>query len=368
MGEPGGRGPRPRQAGPPRRRRAQARAAAADPRRRGVRRPGRRRRDAQPSRALQGYTTGGTIHVVVNNQIGFTTAPDDARSTRYCTDITRMLRCPVFHVNGEDPEAVAQVVQLAAEYRQRYGQDVVIDLYCYRQLRPQRGRRAALHAAGDVRGHRQASRACARCTCDVCIERGQITRRRGARRSPSERREQHRGRAARSAPRHTYVPLGRARWAACGRATGAAPTPSARRSSTAVPREQLSELARQAHRHARRASTRNRKIKRMLKERAGARRAARRRSTGAPPRRSPTRRCSHEGTRVRLSGQDARRGTFIAPPRGALRRARPASRTCRSMHLGDELGQLRGLRQPAVARRACSASSTATASTRPTRW
>ncbi|HJL17419.1 MAG TPA: 2-oxoglutarate dehydrogenase E1 component [Sandaracinaceae bacterium LLY-WYZ-13_1] len=82
---------------------------------------------------LRAYETGGTMHVVINNQIGFTTAIRDARSTRYCTDITRMLRCPVFHVNGEDPEAVAHVAQLATEYRQRYGRDVVVDLYCYRK-------------------------------------------------------------------------------------------------------------------------------------------------------------------------------------------------------------------------------------------
>ncbi|MDH5671369.1 MAG: 2-oxoglutarate dehydrogenase E1 component [Myxococcales bacterium] len=83
--------------------------------------------------ALRGYSTGGTVHVVVNNQIGFTTVWQDSRSTRYCTDIFRMLRCPIFHVNGEDPEAVAQVVKLAMEYRQRYGRDVVIDLYGYRR-------------------------------------------------------------------------------------------------------------------------------------------------------------------------------------------------------------------------------------------
>jgi 2-oxoglutarate dehydrogenase E1 component len=82
---------------------------------------------------LKGYRTGGTIHVVINNQIGFTTATEDARSTRYATDIVRMLRCPVFHVNGEDPEAVVQVVRLATEYRHRYGRDVVIDLLCYRK-------------------------------------------------------------------------------------------------------------------------------------------------------------------------------------------------------------------------------------------
>ena len=82
---------------------------------------------------LQGYATGGTIHVVINNQVGFTTNPEDARSTPYCTDIARVLRAPVFHVNGEDPEAVVWAVQLAIEYRQTFGQDVLIDLYCYRK-------------------------------------------------------------------------------------------------------------------------------------------------------------------------------------------------------------------------------------------
>jgi len=82
---------------------------------------------------LEAYRTGGTIHVVINNQIGFTTMPQDSRSTRYCTDIVRMLRCPVFHVNGEDPEAVNQVVRLATDYRQRFHRDVVIDLFCYRK-------------------------------------------------------------------------------------------------------------------------------------------------------------------------------------------------------------------------------------------
>src|SRR5580700_79671 len=82
---------------------------------------------------LEGYTTGGTLHLIVNNQIGFTTVPSDSRSTRYCTDIARMLRAPVFHVNGEDPEAAIQVTRLAVEFRQRFKQDVVIDMYCYRR-------------------------------------------------------------------------------------------------------------------------------------------------------------------------------------------------------------------------------------------
>ena len=82
---------------------------------------------------LAGYATGGTIHVIVNNQVGFTTDPVDSRSTRYSSDITRMLKVPVFHVNGEDPEAVAAIAHMAVEWRQRFGMDVVIDMFCYRR-------------------------------------------------------------------------------------------------------------------------------------------------------------------------------------------------------------------------------------------
>jgi 2-oxoglutarate dehydrogenase E1 component len=82
---------------------------------------------------LEPYTTGGTIHVVVNNQIGFTTPPEQGRSGVYATDIAKMLQVPIFHVNGEDPEAVAQVVKLAMEFRKEFKRDVVIDMYCYRR-------------------------------------------------------------------------------------------------------------------------------------------------------------------------------------------------------------------------------------------
>lgn len=82
---------------------------------------------------LDGYRTGGTIHVVVNNQIGFTTTPTEGRSTPYSTDIARMLGVPIFHVNGEDPDAVAQVVRIAVEWRMRFGRDVIIDMYCFRR-------------------------------------------------------------------------------------------------------------------------------------------------------------------------------------------------------------------------------------------
>jgi 2-oxoglutarate dehydrogenase E1 component len=82
---------------------------------------------------LEGYGTGGTIHFVINNQIGFTTLPEDSRSTPYATDIARMVQAPIFHVNGDDPEAAMRVLQMAFDYRQKFRRDVVIDMICYRR-------------------------------------------------------------------------------------------------------------------------------------------------------------------------------------------------------------------------------------------
>ncbi|MCP4810181.1 MAG: 2-oxoglutarate dehydrogenase E1 component [Proteobacteria bacterium] len=123
---------------------------------------------------LEAHQSGGTVHLVVNNQIGFTTSPRDARSTPYATGMARMLGVPIFHVNGEDPAAVAAVTRLAVEWRQRYHRDVVIDMYCFRKYGHNEGDEPSftqplLYEA--IRSHPTAREAYSR----QLIERGSLT-------------------------------------------------------------------------------------------------------------------------------------------------------------------------------------------------
>ncbi len=110
---------------------------------------------------LAGYTTGGTLHVIANNQIGFTTDPQEGRSTRYSSDLAKGFDIPIIHVNADDAEAAISAVRLALAYRSRFGEDVMVDLVGYRQARPQRAGRARVHAASHGRAHRRTTRPCA---------------------------------------------------------------------------------------------------------------------------------------------------------------------------------------------------------------
>ena len=82
---------------------------------------------------LDGYSVGGTLHIVVNNQVGFTAVPEEGRSSPYCSDVAKIIGAPVFHVNGDDPEAVIHCIRVGMEFLQKYNVDVVIDIVCYRK-------------------------------------------------------------------------------------------------------------------------------------------------------------------------------------------------------------------------------------------
>ena len=99
---------------------------------------------------LKGHRTGGSVHFIINNQIGFTTSPRNSRSSPYCSDVAKMVEAPIFHVNGDDPEAVVHVAKIAIEFRQRFQKPVVVDMFCYRRFGHNEIGRAGVHAADHV--------------------------------------------------------------------------------------------------------------------------------------------------------------------------------------------------------------------------
>ena len=152
-------------------------AADPDPRRRGVPRPGRRRRDAEPDAGCAGYNTGGTIHIIANNQLGFTTGAEDAYSTSYASGLARGFKIPIVHVNADDPEACVEAARLAIAYRDEVPARLPDRPDRLPPLRPQRRRRAGVHAAADVPEDRARIRRCAssgrtRSSSAASIERG----------------------------------------------------------------------------------------------------------------------------------------------------------------------------------------------------
>ena len=248
--------------------------------------------------SVEGYSTGGTFHVIANNQVGFTTDPAEGRSTRYSSDLAKGFDVPIVHVNADDPEAALSAARLALAYREEFGHDLVVDLVGLSPLRPQRAGRARLHAAA----HGGADRPAAAGARDV---------RRAARRRGRDRggggvaaaRADARGaaRGARRAPR--VASRSRSLRPRRGRArTPARPwSPPSRASACASSNDQLLRVPD--------GFTVNPKLAKQLERRRDSARP-RAASTGGRPRRSRSRRCWRRGSRSGSPGQDTERGTF----------------------------------------------------------
>ena len=252
---------------------------------------------------LPGYFVGGSIHVVINNLIGFTTSPEYSRSSRYCTDVAKIIQAPVFHVNGEDPEACLHVARLAVEYRQRFRKDIFIDMLCYRRWghnesdepsftqpllydlinkKPSAMKTYAerLLAEKVITEDEMSS---VRAELDAAYDKAQV--------------------ASRSKPFDPTIDPGSRKWQGFGKAYSHAPV------QTGVPLSELQEVARAMGR-APEGFHVHRKLKRLLEQRAAAADSLDAEIDYATAESLAYGSLLVEGTPVRLSGQDSRRGTF----------------------------------------------------------
>ncbi|MBW7907261.1 MAG: 2-oxoglutarate dehydrogenase E1 component [Phycisphaerae bacterium] len=281
---------------------------------------------------LPAYRTGGSLHVIVNNQIGFTTTPQEGRSSLYCTDVAKMLQSPIFHVNGENPEAVAAVVQLAVEFRRQFHRDVIIDMYCYRRRghnesdEPAFTQPVMYRAIRNRPGVREAY-------LEHLLELGGVTREEADEIADSLRKrlEAHLAQV-RDEPRQREPAsfLAKAWRGYVGGADASAPEVD-----TGVPRERLSALLE--------AQTRvpgwfrpHRTIQKLLEKRRAMAQGAELLDWGAAEALAFAT-LAVEGTRIRLTGQDSARGTFSH--RHAVLHDEETGRTYMPLrHLADNQG------------------------------
>lgn len=260
---------------------------------------------------LRGYRTGGTVHVVVNNQVGFTTAPSSARSMTYSTDMAKAIQAPIFHVNADDPESVARVAQLAFRYRQRFNKDVVIDLVCYRR----RG-----HNEGDDPSMTQpkmynlveAKRTTRRLYTEALVGRGDITQEEADQALQDYRQRLERvfteTHAAQTQPVSTVEGAGSGGDVAPTASEEEETTPERAATDTAISEDKLAHIG-EVHTNIPEGFTAHPKLKSLLEKRAKMSREggidwgfAEIAAFGS---------LLMEGTEVRLAGQDSRRGTFV---------------------------------------------------------
>lgn len=261
---------------------------------------------------LRGYRTGGTVHVVVNNQVGFTTAPQSGRSMTYCTDMAKAIQAPIFHVNGDDPESVARVASLAFQYRQRFNKDVVIDLVCYRRRGHNEGDDPAM-TQPKMYNLIEAKRSTRRLYTENLVGRGDITQDEADQALQDFRQRLERvfteTHAAQTQPVSTVsVPSGGGDIVAPTASELEEDTPIRAADDTAVSEESLAHIG-EVHTNIPDGFTAHPKLKSLLEKRAKMAREggidwgfAEIAAFGS---------LLMEGIEVRMAGQDSRRGTFV---------------------------------------------------------